>query len=142
MCDRQIRTCIFIMIVFYNSLFFIVFRYKLIHHDCNIILISRSNKKFEEELNSYFPLMRQRSHRRRRIQTFFFFFCVCICCRANDFAETLPSNDRSVRMQIHRLMAEMGSGAMLYIPIFIKTGSDNQKFIVGMHRQIESLVIS
>jgi hypothetical protein len=30
---------------------------------------------------------------------------------------------------------EMGSGAMIYIPSFIKTGSAIQKFIWGTHRQ-------
>jgi hypothetical protein len=29
---------------------------------------------------------------------------------------------------------EMGSGAMIYIPSFIKTGSGNQKLIEGIHR--------
>jgi hypothetical protein len=30
---------------------------------------------------------------------------------------------------------EMGSGAMIYIPSFIKIGSGIPKFIVGTHRQ-------
>jgi hypothetical protein len=30
---------------------------------------------------------------------------------------------------------EMGSGAMIYIPSFIKTGSGIQKLIGGIHRQ-------
>jgi hypothetical protein len=30
---------------------------------------------------------------------------------------------------------EMGSGAMMYIPNFIKTGSGIQYFIAGKHRQ-------
>jgi hypothetical protein len=40
---------------------------------------------------------------------------------------------------------EMGSGVMIYIPSFIKTGSDIQRLIVGdtqTHRQIDSMVIS
>jgi hypothetical protein len=30
---------------------------------------------------------------------------------------------------------EMGSGAMLYIPSFVKTGSAIQKLVKGIHRQ-------
>jgi hypothetical protein len=30
---------------------------------------------------------------------------------------------------------EMGSGAMIYIPIFVKIVSDIQQFIGGIHRQ-------
>jgi hypothetical protein len=35
---------------------------------------------------------------------------------------------------------EMGSGAMIYMPRFIKIGSGNQKLIEG-YRHIESMVI-
>jgi hypothetical protein len=37
---------------------------------------------------------------------------------------------------------EMGSGAMIYIPCFIKIGSGIQKFIRGIHRHRDSKVIS
>jgi hypothetical protein len=37
---------------------------------------------------------------------------------------------------------EMGSGAMIYIPDFIKTGSSNHKLIGGIHIQTDSKVIS
>jgi hypothetical protein len=35
---------------------------------------------------------------------------------------------------------EMGSGAMIYIPNFIKTGSGIQKFAGGAHRQHRDLI--
>jgi hypothetical protein len=37
---------------------------------------------------------------------------------------------------------EMGSGAMIYIPSFIKIGSTIQKLIGGIHRRRDSLVIA
>jgi hypothetical protein len=50
------------------------------------------------------------------------------------FTEHLPSNDRGIHLQTHRLpggiykyAAEMGSGAMIYTQSFIKTGSGTQK---------------
>jgi hypothetical protein len=38
--------------------------------------------------------------------------------------------------------AEMGSGAMIYIPSFIKIGEGTQKLIGGIHRQTDSMVIA
>jgi hypothetical protein len=35
--------------------------------------------------------------------------------------------------------AEMGSGAMIYIPSFIKFGSAIQKLIRGIHRHTDSM---
>jgi hypothetical protein len=35
----------------------------------------------------------------------------------------------------------MGSGATIYIPCFIKIGSGYQKFIGGIHRHTESMLI-
>jgi hypothetical protein len=37
---------------------------------------------------------------------------------------------------------EMGSGAMIYVPRFIKTGSDFEKFIGGIHRHTDSMQIT
>jgi hypothetical protein len=37
---------------------------------------------------------------------------------------------------------EMGSGAMIYIPSFIKIGSGIQKLVGGIHRHTDSMVIS
>jgi hypothetical protein len=37
---------------------------------------------------------------------------------------------------------EIVSGAMIYRPSFIKTGSDIQKLIGGIHRHTDSTVIS
>jgi hypothetical protein len=57
----------------------------------------------------------------------------------------LPSNDRGIHIHTHRLrgeifnwVAEMGSGAVIYIPSFIKIGSGVQKFIGGMHRHTQT----
>jgi hypothetical protein len=36
----------------------------------------------------------------------------------------------------------MGSGVMIYIPGFIKIGSGSQKFIRGIHRHTDSMVLS
>jgi hypothetical protein len=38
--------------------------------------------------------------------------------------------------------AEMGSGAMIYIPRFIKIGPGIQKSIRGIHRHTASMVIA
>jgi hypothetical protein len=78
---------------------------------------------------------------------------VCVRYRGNIFTEPLPSNDRGyftatndkrIQIQTHRLVGgickyadEMGSGAMMYIPNFIKTGPVIQKFIRGIHRHTE-----
>jgi hypothetical protein len=37
---------------------------------------------------------------------------------------------------------EMGSGAMIHIPSFIKFGSGNQKLIGGIHRHTDSMVMA
>jgi hypothetical protein len=37
---------------------------------------------------------------------------------------------------------EMGSGAMIYIPSFIKIGSGTQKLIGGIHRHTASMEIA
>jgi hypothetical protein len=37
---------------------------------------------------------------------------------------------------------EMGSGAMIYIPSFIKTSSAIQKSIGGIHRHTDNMVIA
>jgi hypothetical protein len=37
---------------------------------------------------------------------------------------------------------EMGSGAMIYIPSFIKIGSTFQKLIGGIHRDTDSMEIA
>jgi hypothetical protein len=39
-------------------------------------------------------------------------------------------------------VVQMGSGAMIYIPSFIKIGSGIQKLIGGIHRHTDSNVIS
>jgi hypothetical protein len=60
--------------------------------------------------------------------------------------EPLPSNDRGIHVQTHRLMGgiffnqavEMDSGAVIYIPSFIKIGSGVQKLIGGIHRHTQT----
>jgi hypothetical protein len=49
-----------------------------------------------------------------------------------------------IHMQTHRLMEgiyevslEMSSGAMIYIPSFIKVGSGIQKLIAGIYRRTD-----
>jgi hypothetical protein len=57
------------------------------------------------------------------------------------FTETLLSNDKRIHIQTHRLMGgifneavEMGPGAVIHLPSFIKIGSGIQKLIGGIHR--------
>jgi hypothetical protein len=55
----------------------------------------------------------------------------------------LPGNDRGIPIQTQtdgregfmKYAVEMGSGAMIYIPSFIKIGSGTQQLIGGIHRQ-------
>jgi hypothetical protein len=61
------------------------------------------NKKFWEELVAYFPLIRHGPHGKRDVQQLFS-CCVCIRCRDNLFTVALPSNDRGLHIQTHRLM--------------------------------------
>jgi hypothetical protein len=66
------------------------------------------------------------------------------------FTEPLLSNDRGIHIQTHRLMGgffnyavEMGSGAVIYVPSFIKIGSGIQKLIGGdTQTHTDSKVIS
>jgi hypothetical protein len=44
--------------------------------------------------------------------------------------------------EIYEVAVELGSGAMIYIPSFIKIGSAIQKLIGGIHRYTYSMVIS
>jgi hypothetical protein len=43
---------------------------------------------------------------------------------------------------IYELAVEMGSGAMIYMPSFIRTGSANQKSIGGIHRHADGMEIA
>jgi hypothetical protein len=54
------------------------------------------------------------------------------------FTESLPRNDKGIHTQTHRLTGrifnkglDMGSGAMIYVPSFIKIGSGIQKLMGG-----------
>jgi hypothetical protein len=48
-------------------------------------------------------LKRHGQHRERRVQQFVY-CCVCIRCRGKVFTEPLPTNDRRIHIQTHRLM--------------------------------------
>jgi hypothetical protein len=74
------------------------------------------------------------------------FFCwVCIRSRGNIFTEPMPSNDSEKHSHtdwwegLTKYVVEMGLGATLYMPNFVKAGSDIQKVIRGF---IHSTVIS
>jgi hypothetical protein len=41
---------------------------------------------------------------------------------------------------IYKYVVEMGSGTMIYIPSFIKTGSGVQKITGGIHRHTDNMV--
>jgi hypothetical protein len=83
-----------------------------------------------------------------------FFYC-SICCHVNVFTELSPSNEN--RNTLHwasayqsqegctyrhtdwwegfmKYTVEVGSGAMIHIPSFIKIGSGIRKLIGGIHR--------
>jgi hypothetical protein len=101
------------------------------------------NKKLWEELIAYFPRIRHGPHRKRRVQDFFCCF-VCIRCRFSFRTESLPSNDRGVHIQTHRLMGRIykvrrRDGLKCHdIQSLIKTGLGIHKLIWGdtqTHRQ-------
>jgi hypothetical protein len=63
---------------------------------------------------------------------------VSIRCNGNVFTEPLLSNDKGIHTDtdthwrgILKCAAEMDSGVMMYIPSFIKIGSDIRKLILG-----------
>jgi hypothetical protein len=53
------------------------------------------------------------------------------------FTVPLPSNDRrdTHTEGFMKYAAEIGPGAMIYIPNFLKIGSGNQKLIGGINKQ-------
>jgi hypothetical protein len=81
-------------------------------------------------------MIRHGPRRKRRVQQFFY-CCVCISCRGNVFTEPLPSNDRGIHIQTHRLMGGIyearrcGELRCHDIPSFIQIGSGIQKLIGG-----------
>jgi hypothetical protein len=63
------------------------------------------------------------------------------------FTEPLPSNERrdteidtELWEGLMKYAVEMGSGAIIYVPSFIKIGSGIQKLIWGIHRQHGDLI--
>jgi hypothetical protein len=94
--------------------------------------VCKFNEKFWEELIPYFPLIRHRSHRKRRVQQSFQ-CCECFQCRGNVFSDPLNCNI-DIETQRHTGGTEMGSGGTIYTPSFIKTGSGMER---GIHRHTD-----
>jgi hypothetical protein len=102
------------------------------------------SKTFWEELIAYFPFVWHGPHRKRRVQ--FFYCCVCIRCRGNSFTELLPSNDLGGYTYRHtdwwegfmKYTFEMGSGAMIYIPSFIRNWFRHSKVDRGGYRHTQT----
>jgi hypothetical protein len=97
----------------------------------------RRNKKFGEELMSCSPLVRHGLNRRWRVHKFFY-CCVCIRCHSNVFTEPLSSNNKGIHIQTHTdgrylwiTPLRWASGAMIYIPSFIKIVLRIQKLMGG-----------
>jgi hypothetical protein len=106
------------------------------------------NNKFWEELIACFPLIRRGPYRKRRVQQLFYCL-VCIRYRGNVFTKPLPINSREIHIEAHRLMEGIyevgrwdGLNTMIYTPSFIKISSSIKKLIRGIHRHIDSMVIS
>jgi hypothetical protein len=78
------------------------------------------NVKFWEELIAYFPLIRQKSHRKWRIQQFFY-CCVSILCRGNVFIQPLPSNNRRIYIYIYIYIyiCRLMGGFMMYVILMV-----------------------
>jgi hypothetical protein len=53
--------------------------------------VCKFNKKSWEQLIPYFPLVRHRPYRKRRVQQFFY-CCECFLCRGKVFTDPLHSN--------------------------------------------------
>jgi hypothetical protein len=66
-------------------------------------VISFQYKKFWEELIAYFPLIRHGPHKKKDASSNYAIVAY-IRCRDNAFTEPLPSNDRGIHIQTHRLM--------------------------------------
>jgi hypothetical protein len=108
-----------------------------LHGLCPRIQKSSSNKKLWEELIAHLALTPHGPHRKRRLRHSFYYF-VCIRCRGNVLTKPLPSNDKRIHTQKHRLMGgiyEVGrwDGFRYHdvYTIFIKIGSAIQKLIGG-----------
>jgi hypothetical protein len=109
------------------------------HTDSNVISWvystfskQESRLKIQEVLgrtNRLLSLIRHGPHWKRRVQQFFY-CCLYIRYSGNVSTEPLPINDRGIHIQTRRLMSytvEMGSGAMIYVPSFMKIGSGHSK---------------
>jgi hypothetical protein len=111
---------------------------------------TEENKKFWEELIAYFPWYDTGRIENEASEQFFYCW-MCIRCRGKVFTEPLPNNDRenfteplpsndrgtyidtNWREGFMKYADEMVSGAMIYIPSFIKIGSAIQKLTGGIH---------
>jgi hypothetical protein len=56
--------------------------------------------------NRLLSLIRHGPHRKRHVQQIFY-CCVCVCYRGNVSTEPLPSNERGIHIQTHRLIREI-----------------------------------
>jgi hypothetical protein len=115
-----------------SKLFLAVF-YKLLLITVRVFFIAHPRDASIDRiyLIAYFLLIRYGLHRKRCYQNSSIFSCVFV---AAVFKEPLPSNERGIHIQTHRMMGgimkyavEMDSVAMIYIPRFIKNGSGIQK---------------
>jgi hypothetical protein len=75
----------------------------IIFYGKNIQWVTRNNKKFWEELITYFSLIWPGHHRKWRVQQYFYSW-VCICCHNNISIELLARTNRRIPIQTHRLM--------------------------------------
>jgi hypothetical protein len=119
--------------------------------------------------NRLLSLIRHGPHWKRRVQQFFY-CCVCIRFRRNVSTEPLPRNDKGIFTEpsrclptkggytyrhtdwwdgIYNYAVEIGAGAVIYIPSFIKIDLRVQKLTGGytdthtnQHTHTESNVIS
>jgi hypothetical protein len=109
--------------------------------------------------NRPLSFIRHGPHLKRRVQQSFY-CCVCVRYRGNFSTEPLPSNDREIFTEPSPYLAtiggytyrhtdwwegfynsavEMDSGAVIYVPNFIKIGSGFQKLIGRIHTHTHTL---
>jgi hypothetical protein len=104
-----------------------------------------NNKKFSEELITYFPLIQHEPHRKGHIQQFI--NCrVCIHCHNNVFTKPLPSNDKGIHIQTLRHGRDLWSMPMRWLrcdDIHTKFHKDwfRHSKVDGILRHTDSMVI-
>jgi hypothetical protein len=119
------------------------------------ILQKNSKKKVPGKTNRLLSLIRHEPHRKRRGQHYSTAACVFVAavtflpshCLTTRWISTepLPSNDKGIHIQTTgfvKYAAEMDSGAMIYIPSYIKFDSAIRKSIGGIHSHTNSMKIT